>query len=42
MQLEMRLELKADPRIKRRLIWLRNCGFLGGTSDVAGWGDKEE
>lgn len=42
MQLVMWLELKSDPRIKRRLMWLWNCRFLGGTFDVAEWEDKEE
>lgn len=42
MQLVMRLELKPDSRIKRRLMWLRDCGCLGGTFDVAEWEDKEE
>lgn len=42
MQQATRLELKLDPRIKRRFMWLRNCRLLGGTFDVAEWEDKEE
>lgn len=42
MQLTMRLELKPDPIIKRRFMWLRSCRLLGGTFDVVECEDKEE